>query len=314
MIYAPVVLFVYNRPEHTLKTLEALSKNKYADKTTLYIYADGPKEGLTPEEFYKIKETRNVLRKKLWVKDVVIIESDHNKGLAESIVHGVSSIVNKYGKVIVLEDDIITSEGFLKYMNEALNIYDNVEEVFHISAYMHPIKYPLPNLFFYNANSCWGWATWKRAWKFFVDDIKVLNECLLKHPNYNVKSFNKGQGKAFSEQLLGNIDGSLSTWAIKWHASIFLQNGFCLHPGKSLIRNIGFDSSGLHCGTNEVYLKQDIVEGINVKLLPLEESSYVIRCIEESNNPRIASSLLCTWYRAISYFRQIRFCYNRKTS
>ena len=137
---APIVLFVYNRPWHTEQTLNALMQNELADQSVLYIYADGPKENATEEQLKKIEEVRHVIRTKKWCKEVHIIESEKNKGLADSIINGVTEIVNKYGKVIVLEDDIVTSKGFLKYMNEALELYKEEDKVYHISGYMFPVK------------------------------------------------------------------------------------------------------------------------------------------------------------------------------
>jgi hypothetical protein len=276
---SPIVLFVYNRPIHTEKTLEALSKNELAIESTLYIYADGPKENVTAEELAKLQQTRDIIKKYDKCKDVLIVESEKNKGLANSIVSGVTEVLNKHGKVIVLEDDILTSPGFLTYMNQALNLYEEVDDVFHIAAHIHPIPFILPDLFFYNVNSCWGWGTWKRAWNHFVWDIESLNRSLELHPFYTIANFNKGQGNAFSEQLQANLTGELNTWAVRWHASMFLKNGLCLHTGKSLVRNIGFDASGVHCGVDEKYLKQKIVDNIKVKLIPLKESNYVVECM-----------------------------------
>ncbi|WP_242919064.1 glycosyltransferase family 2 protein [Pontibacter liquoris] len=278
---APIVLFVYNRPDHTLKTLEALSNNYLADESVLYIFADGPKADITVEALEEINLTRKVLRKKQWCKEVVIIESKTNKGLADSIVDGITKVINDHGRVIVLEDDIVTSTGFLNYMNKALSQYESEEQVYHIAGHFHPVPCSLPELFFYNVNSCWGWATWKRAWDNFIWDIYTLNEKLKTSKNFTKRNFNKGQGTAFSEQLEANVTGDLHTWAIRWHASIFLHNGFCLHPGKSLVRNIGFDGSGEHCGMDKRYLYQEVTDSVAIKSIPLVESDYVIQCISE---------------------------------
>lgn len=133
---APVVLFVYNRPMHTEQTLEALHQNELADESILYIYADGPKGNLTKDAIEKIIRTRRVIRKKKWCKEVHIIESTHNKGLADSIISGVTDTVNRYGKAIVLEDDVVTSKGFLRYMNDALVMYEHDAGAMHISGFI----------------------------------------------------------------------------------------------------------------------------------------------------------------------------------
>lgn len=146
---APIVLFTYNRPHHTQKTLQALMQNELADKSVLYIYCDGAKEHATETDKTNITEVRKVVRSKQWCKEVHIIEAEKNKGLAKSIISAVTEIVGKYGKIIVLEDDIITSKGFLRYMNDALSIYQTQDKVMHVSAYMYPHKERLPETFFF---------------------------------------------------------------------------------------------------------------------------------------------------------------------
>ena len=173
---APIVLFVYNRPEHTLKTLTSLSRNQLADKSELIIYADGPKINADINDLEKVKEVRKVIRRSKWCKSVEIIESPVNLGLATSIVKGISEILKKKENVIVLEDDLLLSMGFLSYMNDALDVYKNEERVMHLAGYLLPLKVKLPETFFLNIGSCWGWATWSRAWKFINLDASDLLE------------------------------------------------------------------------------------------------------------------------------------------
>ncbi len=272
---APITLFVFNRPEHTLKTLEALKNNYLSNQSELIIFSDGPKSDADIEA---IEETRKIIKSVNWCKDLITHESKDNKGLARSIVEGVTEIVNYYGKIIVLEDDIVTSPGFLTYMNEALKLYESEEKVFHISGYMHPIDRKLPETFFYNVNSCWGWGTWKRAWRHYLDDAKELYNELIKN-DINWNDFNKGQGKSFQNQLLRNINGTLNTWAVKWHASIYLKQAFCLHPGKTLVKNIGFDGSGERKGDSEKYFNPQLTKKIAVRRIPLKENKEVIKCL-----------------------------------
>lgn len=283
MALAPIVLFVYNRPWHTRQTLESLAKNKLADQSKLFIYSDGPKSSATEGEVNLINEVRRVIRLNKWCKEVIIIESEKNQGLANSIVSGVTDVVNRYEKVIVLEDDIQTSVGFLTYMNDALSFYEKFDNVMHVSGYFHPLKDNYPNTFFYNVNSCWGWGTWKRSWNHFLWDINDLEHRLRTSKHFSLEDFNKGQGTAFSDQLEANKKGTICTWAVRWHASIYIKQGLCLHPGKSLVRNIGFDNSGTHCNTDKRYMGQSLASFIDVDPIPLKESSYVISKIKEFN-------------------------------
>lgn len=250
---APVVLFVYNRPEHTEKTLISLMYNKLSEESVLYIYHDGVKAHANEIDLKRFDEVKKVIRKKRWCKSVSIIESEVNKGLADSITSGVTEIVNKHGKVIVLEDDIVTSPGFLKYVNDALFFHKDNKEVMGISGFMFPIsKNNLPETFLYPANSCWGWGTWKDRWANYNDDAEQLYSELIKKP-VDWKCFNAYQNRSFEEQLIANVQKKKKTWAIKWHACVHLHDGSILHPRQTLTKNIGLDGSGENCGFNNAY-------------------------------------------------------------
>ncbi len=254
---APIILFVFNRPEHTKKTLEALLANELASESDLYIYADGPKPEATEDQLKKISDTRSVCKKINGFKSVQIIESEINKGLANNIITGVTDIVNKFGKIIVLEDDIVTSKFFLNYMNEALDKYENEKKIWEISGWMYPINSgEINKCGLYSVMSCWGWATWKDRWNQVNFD-----------PEYYIKKFDKLQIKKFSFdykadfwlQILLNYQNVYKTWAIFFYATIFDNNGLCLAPYKSLTKNVGFDNSGEHTITNSV-MKEEFNE------------------------------------------------------
>ncbi len=271
---APIVLFVYNRPWHTQQTLDALAKNELAKESVLYIFADGPRENANLEDLKKIDDVEKIIVNQNGFKDVIIRKSIFNKGLADSIVEGITEIVNKYGKIIVLEDDIVTSIGFLKYMNEALSIYENDTQVFEVTGFMFPLKKTgLPDTFFYNANSCWGWGTWKRAWDFFESDAQLLYDRLIEK-GINWESYNAYQGDAFRLQLIQNINNDIRTWAVKWHTVIKLKKGFVLHPKKSLTKNIGFDGTGVHCEETNIYINIELAEKIKVQKIITYNENY----------------------------------------
>ncbi len=163
---APIVLFVYNRPWHAEQTLKALMLNELANESELFIYCDGPKPNALEKELNKIIEVRQVIRKKKWCKEVAIIESDINLGLANSILKGVTEVVNKYGKIIVLEDDIVVTDDFLFFVNNSLYYFEKKKEVFHINGFNNEsnLQYLLDDYYFLNFMSCWGWATWRDRW------------------------------------------------------------------------------------------------------------------------------------------------------
>ena len=285
---APIVLFVFNRPWHTQQTLEALQHNNLAKDSVLYVFADGAKPDAPVEQIESIHKTREIVRSISGFRDVHIIESETNKGLANSIIHGVTEIVNEHGKVIVLEDDIVTSKFFLEYMNLALSIYKDEPQVMHISGYMYPIKKNhLPNTFFYPATSCWGWGTWKRAWDSFNPDAEVLYDQIKNRGLLDVLNINTIHG--FEQQLKDNIDGKLFTWFIKWDASVILEGGYSLYPKYSLVQNVGFDGSGEHCGYSNVFSVPVARRRIRVTKSEIKFNQDAIKGLKEFDGSNISS-------------------------
>ena len=268
MFYAPIILFIYNRPDHTRQTLEALSANTLAEESDLFIFADGAKENATSEQLEKIRETREVARSKKWCKNVTVIESEKNKGLATSIISGVTEIANKYGKVIVLEDDIVTGKYFLEFMNDALEKYAGEKKVWHIAGWRDPVKKAQEGgSYFYPTMDCWGWATWADRWQFFKKDVAYYQSVFTEEMKFR---FNiEGSEPGNWAQIEQNASGKINTWAIFWYATIFLQNGLCLAPTKSLVRNIGLDNSGVHCGESPKQIIKDSID-FKVERFPTE--------------------------------------------
>lgn len=247
--YAPICLFTYNRLFETKETINALRNNDLAKDSDLFIFSDGAKNIKSNKE---VTLLRKFLKTIEGFKNVTIIEQNKNKGLAKSITDGVTQIVNEFEKVIVLEDDIVTSKGFLTYMNKSLNYYEKNLEVMQVSAFMFPIESAnLPDTFFYQANTCWGWGTWKAAWKHYNNDTAFLLE-RIKTEKVSWKEYNSMQGSEFQKQLLRNIKGTLNTWAVKWHTVIKLNKGKVLHPKESYVANIGFSGNGENCNKGEI--------------------------------------------------------------
>lgn len=271
MNYAPVALFVYNRPIHTRKTVEALLKNKEAAETDLYVFCDGLKVDSPAGQQEKIYAVRDYIRSIVGFKSVTIFESTTNKGLAQSIIDGVTAIVNKHQRVIVLEDDLVTSSGFLNYMNTALNIYENNPSVISIHAYNYPIPtLGLPETFFMRGADCWGWATWKRGWDLFESNGSLLKQ-QLEEQNL-VYQFNINGSNPFFDMLKQQIEGKVSSWAIRWYASAFLKNKLTLYPAKPLVFNIGFDGEATHTKLVEDHFNDKEWTGTRtVRINPLQK-------------------------------------------
>lgn len=271
MELAPIVLFVYNRPSHAERTLLSLSENELAGDSVLYIYADGARTDASEAEREKIGQTRSILKAKKWCKEVHIIESEVNKGLADSIVSGVSEAMKVYGKAIILEDDLQLSKGFLRYMNDALNLYQNEKKVMHISGYMFPTKVNVPeDTFFCQIAFSWGWASWKDRWeKFISDPTEILKQ--LKQKDL-LNKFNMDGTYSFQEQLEANIQKKNKTWAVKWHASLVLNNGLALLPVNSFVQNTGNDGSGQNSARTSDFAIDKLNEDHKLEAIPVTES------------------------------------------
>ncbi|RZL53084.1 MAG: glycosyltransferase, partial [Pedobacter sp.] len=231
---APIALFVYNRPQHTARTIKFLQQNLLAEDSRLYIFSDGPK---TQNDEEKVSEVRNFIKTVEGFKSVKLIESKTNKGLANSVIEGVTQLNQTYGQVIVFEDDLISSPHTLTYFNEALNRYRDEEKVMHIGAYMYVLDDKnLPESFFYRAATSWGWATWSTAWQNFEPNIDKL---MSKFDAKSKREFAIDDTMNFWKQMKDFRSGKNNSWAIRWYASIFLKGGLTLNPAHSLVNNIG---------------------------------------------------------------------------
>lgn len=243
---APVALFVYNRPEHTRQTLVALRANTLAAETPLYIFADAPRDEAARADYEAVLECVGDVQ---GFASVTLIRREHNLGLARSIIDGAGMLCGKHGRVIVMEDDLITSPHFLRYMNDALDHYADDEAVGCISAYMYPVPPPagMSDTLLLPFPMSWGWATWARAWQLFeADGRKLVAELDARGLTSRFDRIGPGN---FMRMLKDQIAGRNNSWFIRWHASLFLAGKLSLAPVQSMIHNIGLDGTGVHCSS-----------------------------------------------------------------
>ncbi|MBF0252411.1 MAG: sugar transferase [Candidatus Omnitrophica bacterium] len=243
MKLAPVCLFTYNRFNETKRTLEALKKNFLSGESDLFIFSDGPKNG---KSAVRVKAIREYLQAIDGFKSVSIVESKENKGLADSIISGVTEVLEKHKSVIVLEDDLITTPNFLDFMNQGLSFYENVEKIFSISGYTLDLPtlktYDKDFYFGYRASS-WGWATWKNRWDNVDWDVKDYSSF---NKNFKMRhEFMRG-GSDLPRMLNKQMNGKLDSWAIRWVYDQFKKNTVTVFASKSKVLSIGFD----HNSTN----------------------------------------------------------------
>ena len=268
MQLAPIVLFTYNRPVHTCQTIDALLKNEYASESDLIIFSDAPKNDVAEE---RVRQTRIYLKGITGFRSIKIIERTENMGLAANIIDGVTQVVNEYGRIIVLEDDLLTSPYFLRYMNEALSMYEHVDEVISVHGYVYPVKKLLPENFFLIHTDSLGWGTWKDKWVYFNPNGEELLRQLVQRGL--LRQFNFDGSYNFARMLKRQTRGRNDSWAIRWYASAFLENKLSLFPGRSLVFHNGGDNTGTNC-VYESWLDVDLSDSpINLRpQLPLIES------------------------------------------
>lgn len=268
---APVALFVYNRVDHAARTLGLLCQNVLANETDLIIYSDAPKN---PEAAVGVAAVRDLMARVEGFASVRTVLRPVNYGLARSITEGVAEICELYDRVIVLEDDLETSPYFLQFMNDALDRYADVPEVAAVSGFHLPSDVALPETFFQCDAECWGWATWKRAWSVYnPNGAALLAEiCHRKMERF----FDQEYSYPYVKMLEDSIAGKINSWAVRWRASVMLNDMVSLYPARSLTRNVGFDGSGTHCEVSAVWHTELSATPVSVAAVPVvhDEAAY----------------------------------------
>lgn len=273
MKYTPLVLTVYNRPEHTKKTLDALARNALAKYTDLYIYSDGPKNS----DDTGVYEVRKILKQVKGFKNVVVKESKKNNGLANSVISAVTEVVSKYGRVIVLEDDLVTQKYFLNVMNQMLDFYEEDKRIASVSAFrqshrLSPVLQKEPSDVFFNIRpTSTGWGTWKNRWDKVDWDLRHIDRFLLDRRSQ--RDFNKG-GKDLTNMLIKQLKGEIDSWAIRWTYYCFTNNLASVNTSLSYLDNTGHDSSGSHYKDESYFFQQ--IKVAEKKSLSLEPYNGMI--------------------------------------
>ena len=265
---SPILLFVYIRLTHTQRCVEALLKNPLASESELFVYSDGAKDASQQET---VNEVRNYIHSIRGFKNIIVIERNENWGLARNIIDGVTTQINQYGRVIVLEDDLVVAPHFLKFINDALEAYKNEPQVGHIQGCDFTQDPTLPDTFLIKWTGSWGWATWDRAWKHFNPNGKALLQELEDRKLTYTFDFDGKYG--YTRMLRRQIEGKNNSWAIRWNASLFLKGILSLNVGRSLVQNEGFDGSGTNCGGGGLYASQLYLKELPVvPISPIEEN------------------------------------------
>lgn len=263
MPYAPIALFVYNRPVHAQETVRALQRSSIANESDLFVFSDAPK---SHEAQATVKQVRDYIKSIDGFRRITIVERTENRGLANSIVEGVTQMTRDFGRVIVLEDDLVTSPHFLEFMNMALDRYENDDRVMQIAGYMFPAKFSVTeDALFLPFISSWGWATWSRAWRHLdrreEDMERLLADAALR------RQFDLNGRYKYSKILEAQLKKKVDSWAIFWYLSVFRRKGLSLFPKKSLVRNLGFDGTGVNCTVSK-FDQDELDLDYRVRVLP----------------------------------------------
>jgi hypothetical protein len=263
MIRAPIALFVYNRPRHTRSTLQALRANALASQSDLFVFSDAARK---PEAAAGVEEVRQLLRSIDGFKSVAVVERTSNLGLAASITEGLNELCGRYGRAIVLEDDLATSPHFLDYMNAALERYEPEDRVMQISGHMFlATLHTSADAIFLPFITSWGWATWARAWRHY--DPLARNYPRLAGDPALRRRFDLDGHYPYFKMLQAQQHGRIDSWAIRWYLSVFFRDGLALYPKKSLVRNLGFDGSGVNCNVSD-FAQGDLDPDFRVNVMP----------------------------------------------
>mgnify|MGYP000692192044 CR=1 FL=1 len=297
-VLAPIVVFTYNRPEHTQRTLNALLINPLANESDIIIYSDSAR---TANHNKAVDEVRSYLSELTGFRSIKVIHRDKNFGLAESIIQGVTEVLQQSEKVIVLEDDMVVSPYFLEYMNEALEQFVDDDRVISVHGYVYPVDIELPEAFFLPGADCWGWATWRRGWALFNSDGQYLLDELVRR--HLIQEFDYNGAYPFLNMLKDQIKGENDSWAIRWYASAFLTNKLTLYPARSLVNNIGNDGSGTHCGDSDsmdAKLSETKINLNNIAVEPSQMGREAFEIFLRQSQKRLLHRLLGKAWRLFS--------------
>ncbi len=273
-----IIVFAYNRSQHLKKVLDGLKKNEGVSK--VYIFQDGLK---CEEHRSEWEKTHKVIKEIDWCK-VIYNRSLYNKGLAKSIVDGINIVFKENDAVIVLEDDCVPTANFVSFMIQCFEKYKNDHRIYAVTGYSDPVNLPYSEFDIYGCGACptWGWGTWKDRWSHYRIDNEILERLNI---NEDKSKYLATWGSHLTAMLVNRILGLNDSWAVYWGLNIIDNNGICINPYKSLIRNIGMDGTGVHCGVTDKFevmisdgLKYEFKMPDQLEILHTTEVAYADYC------------------------------------
>ena len=283
---APIALFVYNRPEHTRRTVESLRANELAPHSELFVFADGARNDSAASA---VEDVRKFIRMIEGFKSITIIERERNFGLATSVIVGVSQLCEEFGRVIAVEDDLLTASDFLTFMNRALERYESERKVISVSGFNFALS--VPEQYSYDAfcsyrSSSWGWGTWQDRWK--TVDWNVTDYASFQADKGRQQLFNRG-GEDLSRMLDLQMAGKIDSWAIRWAYNHFRKGGVALLSTAPIVQNIGLDRSGVHSSPGSARQSELVFRRSSEYCFPdsVELDSYIVAEIRRMCRPSL---------------------------
>ncbi len=302
---APIIVFAYNRPDHLRKTLIWLGQNELANESTLYIFCDGPKPNATDEQLTKVDNARKVAHELAIVptfKEVHIFEREENLGLGTSVITGVTEIINKHGRAIVLEDDLETSPYFLSYMNQCLEHYDARKSVFSISGLsrphperFYPKDYPY-DVYVSLTHHPTGWGTWADRWNQVDWDADAYE--IIKNQPAMIEAFRRIEYTEW-DALTKQRETKQNVWSVRFGLAHFVNHAVSICPIVSYINHIGWDAEATNATSSSQWNFERLADNANIRFLDvLYEDSRIINAWYSFtiNQPRSLLGKFKNWY------------------
>lgn len=299
MNFAPIAIFAFNRPKALARLLESLFRNPEFDQSKTYIFVDGARN--QAEEFL-VLNVELIARELRTSGGVEVIRHSTNLGLSKSIIFGIDKVLQENDSIIVLEDDLLVSEHFLSYCNLGLERYVSNLNVASIQGFTHDINYRKHDTYFLLGADCWGWATWKNRWEEFeYDGKKLLNNL---QTTKRINQFDLKGAYPYANMLERQASGYLDSWAIRWHASMFIQNRLSLYPSQTLVENYGQDGSGTHVGSSAFAPRGLSTFRPTLEDIPVVEEAKVNRKIRKALRKKYGTYTLSHPMKYLNYFKR----------
>lgn len=301
MKISPILLFVYNRPDHAFKALQALSVNEMAASSDLYVFSDGPRDDSQKDKVSAVRKVVAGFAPSF--KSFHMQESETNQGLAASIISGVTSIIERHGRVVVVEDDLITSSDFLTFMNSCLDFYEKEKRIFSVTGYsprlVVPFSFAKDVTAFYRISS-WGWGTWEDRWRSVDWQVRDFESFIAnKHER---KSFNRS-GEDATIMLLKQMEGEIDSWAIRFNYAAYKQDALTIFPARSKVNNIGADGSGTHFGKTKKYQVSLSESGPPQLVRNIEPDKLILRRFRKHHRPSLLRRAI-NWWKLRRYLKR----------